>query len=122
MGSILVVDDDSDILGVLVAVITAQGHEIRTAANGHEALEQVAARMPDLVLLDIKMPVMDGDTFAAHFRAKFGHAARIVVMTAAESAALRAREAGADDWLAKPFDLDELVKILRSSAGPRAGG
>jgi urea transport system substrate-binding protein len=117
MASVLVVDDDPDILEVLLAVIVAEGHEVSSARNGREALERVAAGMPDLILLDIKMPVMDGKEFAARFRQAYARGARIVVMTAAESAANRAREVGADDWLSKPFDLDDLVRILHQTPG-----
>jgi CheY-like chemotaxis protein len=118
MGSILIVDDDADLPTLLAGIIADQGHEVRTAANGREALDRVSERMPDLILLDIKMPVMSGPEFAARFRNEYGHAAHIVVMTAAESAAMRAQEEGADAWLSKPFALSDLFKILELYAKP----
>ena len=69
---------------------------------------------PAVVLLDIKMPVMDGWSFAVEFRARYGSSTPIVVMTAAEHAAARAQEVGAKGWISKPFAYDDFVKTVRS--------
>src|SRR5262245_14636840 len=98
VGSVLIVEDDVDLSSLLAGIVAEQGHEVRTASNGQVALERVSERMPDLILLDVMMPVMGGREFAAHFRRLHGHAARLIVMTAAESAAMRAREVGADGY------------------------
>jgi DNA-binding response OmpR family regulator len=116
MGSVLIVEDDTDLSALLEGVVAGQGHEVRTAINGRAALDLVSERMPDLILLDVTMPVMDGRQFAAQFRRQHGHAARIVVMTAAESAAMRAREIGADAWLSKPFDIYAVFRVLEQQA------
>lgn len=123
MGSVLIVEDDRDLSSLLASIIADRGHEVRTASNGQAALDRVSEGMPDLILLDVSMPIMDGREFAARFRDLYGHAARIVVMTAAESAARRAREVGADAWLSKPFDLFAVFKVLEphaASARPEA--
>ncbi|MDX2089376.1 MAG: response regulator [Kofleriaceae bacterium] len=126
MGLILVVEDDDDLSTMLASAIENRGHEVRVATNGREALDRVAERMPDLILLDIMMPVMSGAEFVARFREHYGRAALIVVMTAAESAELRAHEIGADGWLSKPFELGKLANVLATYASPsphaRAGG
>jgi CheY-like chemotaxis protein len=109
---ILVVEDDEDLLAIVQAMLEASGFEVLTAANGREALERVAARMPSVILLDLKMPVMNGWQFAAEFRARFDTRARIVVMTAADHASERAREIAAEGWLAKPFRKDQLIEAL----------
>jgi DNA-binding response OmpR family regulator len=110
----LVVDDDADLSTLLASIIADQGHDVRTAANGRDALDRISERMPDLILLDVMMPTMGGQEFAARFRDRYGDAARIVVMTAATSAAAIARDLGADAWLAKPFDVDDVSRVLAS--------
>jgi DNA-binding response OmpR family regulator len=67
------------------------------------------------------MPVMDGWEFAREFGARFGRAAPIVVITAAENARARAEEIGADGWLEKPFELDEVVRMVSRFLGPSEG-
>jgi DNA-binding response OmpR family regulator len=114
-GPILVVEDDRDLAEVVVDVLALEGFEVAHADNGRVALEMCAQRTPRLILLDMKMPVMDGWEFARRFRHEFHNATPIIVVTAAESAAQRCREIGADAWLAKPFDLDELRALVRKS-------
>lgn len=116
MGSVLVVEDDEDLATLLTSIVEGKGHDVRIASNGLEALDEVSAHMPDLILLDVKMPIMSGHEFAARFRAQYGRSSHIVVMTAADSAAVRAQEIGADAWLAKPFDLREVARVLESFA------
>jgi DNA-binding response OmpR family regulator len=116
---LLIVEDDPDLLGLMSLVLTDAGFSVRTAANGAAALLAIAERMPDLILLDMKMPVMNGWEFAATFRDRYDHAAPIVVVTAAEDAAARAREIKADDWLGKPFNLEDLEAVVsRYLGGP----
>ncbi len=112
MDDILVVDDALDILDMLQAALTRHGYTTRPAANGEEALHRLAERLPRLILLDMKMPVMDGWEFVKRFRATYDHACPIVVMSAAEDIRLRMREVGADDCIAKPFDLRQLATIV----------
>ncbi len=124
---VLVVDDDPDMRAVIVLTLEASGYATRVAQNGRQALEAVAARMPDLVLLDMLMPVMDGWQCARELHARYGRAVPIVVITAAEHARARAQEVAADDVLSKPFDIDDLLRVVANqvSAGhahqPHAG-
>lgn len=119
-GPVLVVDDDADMLTMVEMVLGAEGYRVVTAANGIEALEHIAREMPSLILLDMRMPVMDGWRFAEEFRARYDHRAPIIVMTAAENAKARAEEIRADGYLAKPFDLEHLFDRVRRYADPQA--
>ena len=110
--SILVVEDDLDLLGLVEMLLQDAGHRVRTASNGLQALERVSDEMPGLILLDMRMPVMNGWEFAREFQARHGRACPIVVVTAAENAQLRAKEIEADAWLAKPFDLDDVLRTV----------
>lgn len=109
---VLVVEDDPDLLALVEMILRDAGHEVAVAADGAQALERVAARMPGVILLDMRMPVMNGWEFAREFRARHGRAAPIVVVTAAEDARARAQEIGADAWMEKPFDLDDVVRMV----------
>ena len=108
---ILVVDDDPEILAMLRDFLEGEGLAVRTAVNGAEALDVLDAVSPSLVLLDMRMPVLDGWGFAAQLgdrRASYP----IVVMTAAESARRWAEEIGANGYIAKPFDVNELLQVI----------
>ncbi|HZI05067.1 MAG TPA: response regulator [Archangium sp.] len=111
---ILVVDDDPDMQDVMVLALEAGDYQVGRASNGQEALERVEACVPDLILLDMRMPVMDGWTFSAELRRRYGHEVPVVVCTAAEDAKRRAREVGAVGCLSKPFELDGLLHLVES--------
>jgi CheY-like chemotaxis protein len=108
---ILVVDDDVEIVAMLRDFLEGEGLVVRTAANGAEALDLLAELAPALILLDMRMPVLDGWGFAEQCRER-QHAYPIVVMTAAESAQRWAEEIGATGYIAKPFDVDELLQTI----------
>jgi CheY-like chemotaxis protein len=116
-GDVLVVEDDLDLSTLLEMILADAGHRVRTAGDGAAALERVEEAMPRLILLDMRMPVMDGWEFAREFHARFGRAARIVVVTAAENARDRAEEIGADGWLEKPFDLEAVLEAVQRHGG-----
>ena len=108
---ILVVDDDVEILAMLRDFLEGEGLTVRTATNGAEALDIVDTVAPALILLDMRMPVLDGWGFAARLRER--HAGYpIVVMTAAENARRWADEIGANGYIAKPFDVNELLQLI----------
>jgi len=108
---VLVVDDDEVILAAVAGVLGQEGYRVETATNGSEALDVVEHNHPDLVLLDMRMPVLDGWGFARALRER-DITLRIVVMTAAQDARRWAEEIGANAYLAKPFDLDDLIAIV----------
>lgn len=113
---ILVVDDDEIILSSVEFILVEEGFRVTVAMNGEEALERAATDPPCLVLLDMKMPVMDGWAFAPAYRRLPVPHAPIVVMTAAHDSRRRAAEIAAEGYIAKPFDLDSLVAVVRQHA------
>ena len=112
---ILVVDDDPSIRSTVSDVLDLEGYRVLTAANGAEALRQVEQSVPALVLLDMRMPIMDGWSFARALASR-GMRVRILVMTAADNARAWAEEIGADGYVAKPFDLTDLIAAIERVA------
>ncbi|MBO8191199.1 response regulator transcription factor [Streptomyces oryzae] len=123
--TILVVDDEPAVRDALRRSLSFEGYEAQLAADGAEALEKVAEHEPDLVVLDVLMPRMDGLTAARRLRAT-GVRVPILMLTARDTVGDRVTglDAGADDYLVKPFELDELLArvraLLRRSSYARA--
>jgi CheY-like chemotaxis protein len=111
---VLVVDDDPSILDILGDFVADElGVDVVRASNGAVALAAAAARRPDLVLLDLRMPVLDG--FEACRRLKADPATRAipVVAVSADGNRAAALAGGCDDFVAKPFDLDAIERVVR---------
>lgn len=111
-GPVLVVEDDDAIRNLVLEVLRDGGYDVVGAGNGAAGLDAVAHRPPCLILLDMRMPRMDGWTFARAYRATPGPHAPIIVCTAATDAQQRAAEIQAAGFLAKPFGLDELLATV----------
>jgi two-component system, chemotaxis family, chemotaxis protein CheY len=109
--SILVIDDDPSIRTVVADALTDEGYVVKTAANGAEGLLALDNSPPTLILLDMRMPVLDGWGFARLLQDR-GIRLPIVVMTAAQDARQWSNEVGAVGCLAKPFDLGELLDTV----------
>jgi two-component system, chemotaxis family, chemotaxis protein CheY len=120
---ILVVDDDPDILEALSEILEAEGFEIRRARNGKEALERLEPDPPQLILLDLMMPVMDGWEFAQRMRQKPAAISGIplIVLSADRNVGPKAADIGAVGHLAKPFELNDLLEMVRKALkeGPK---
>jgi DNA-binding response OmpR family regulator len=114
MGYVLVVDDDMGIRNFVMAVLQDIGLVAQGAPDGQVGLQLAANELPLLVLLDMRMPVMDGWEFAGRLRKDVGDVP-VVVMTAAHDAAAWAAEVGASGYLAKPFELDELIATVEAN-------
>ncbi len=110
--TVLVVDDDAELALMVELLLADLGYRAVKAREGREALLKVAEQMPDLILLDMRMPGMDGWEFAREFRSRYDRQAPIVVLTAGEDARRSAQEIGAEGYLGKPFEVDELVAVL----------
>ena len=108
---ILVIDDDPAILDAVSDILTFEGYTVERATNGAEGLQRLEQLEPRLVLLDMRMPVLDGWGFVRIVRQQ-GRTVRIVVMTAAQDAQRWAQEIAADGYLAKPFDLLDLLDVV----------
>jgi CheY-like chemotaxis protein len=110
---VLVVDDDPEIRDVLREVLELAGRAVVEAADGRAALAAAAARAPALILLDVRMPLMDGLAFASAYRARSGRPAPIILMTGREDPAAAVLATGADALLPKPFDLGDVLALVR---------
>jgi len=132
---VLVVEDEPDIRNLVVFHLVREGYRCRTAATGVEALQEVRTHPPDLVVLDLMLPGLDGLEVCRRLRADPGSAALPIIMLTAKADEVDrvvGLEMGADDYLVKPFSPKELVArvraVLRRARGPvvastlRAGG
>jgi two-component system KDP operon response regulator KdpE len=111
---ILIADDDPQILRALKVTLGARGYEVVTAADGREALDLAATRHPDLVMLDLGMPHLDGVEVITGLRG--WSTVPILVVSGRTDAAdkVEALDAGADDYVTKPFSMDELLARIRA--------
>jgi len=113
-GRVLVVEDDDGLRETLAELLADEGHEVRVAEDGQAALATIRDWEPELILLDLMMPNMDGFAFRERQRQSMpGDGAKILVLSAARDAAGAAERLGADDWLAKPFGLHEVLARVR---------
>lgn len=114
-GRILVVDDEPQIRRILRTTLTSAGYEIDDARSGEEALEKVREYRPDLILLDVNMPGMGG--LAACKALRSGTASAIIMLTVRNTEAdkIAALDAGADDYVSKPFSTPELLARIRAA-------
>ena len=115
--TILIVDDDTDLCALLERLLRDEGYLTLTAANGEEALASIAQRAPDLILLDILMPGMDGNEVARRLKANPATANIPIIIVTAQldrNARLVGLKAGAEDFLTKPIDRDEVSLRVRN--------
>ncbi|HEX2144223.1 MAG TPA: response regulator [Glycomyces sp.] len=120
MIKILVVDDEPQIARALRINLSAHGYEVTTAPDGARALRAAAAIVPDLVVLDLGLPDMDGTEVIAGLRGWTGVPILVLSGRAASAEKIAALDAGADDYVTKPFDIGELLARVR--AATRRGG
>jgi two-component system KDP operon response regulator KdpE len=111
---VLVVDDEQQILRAMRMSLPARGYEVRTAAGGAEALDEIQKEMPDLIILDLAMPKISGLEVCRCVRKS--SSVPIIVLSAKEleSDKVAALDMGADDYVTKPFGLDELLARMRA--------
>jgi DNA-binding response OmpR family regulator len=124
--SLVVADDDPDILRLLERRLSRRGYAVVTAADGRAALDAIRRSAPDAVVIDRVMPAMSGEEVCAALKADARTAAIPVVLLSAQASEREIVEGfgiGADDYLTKPFDLEELDETLRRLiAAAGAGG
>jgi signal transduction histidine kinase len=122
---ILIADDNNDALESLATLLQLSGHEVFTATNGGTALQSVERHLPEVVLLDIGMPLLDGYEVAKRIRAQpWGQRITLVALTGwgQDSDRRRSREAGFDSHLVKPLDLETLTDLLARLPSAAASG
>ena len=113
MKKVLIADDEPNIVTALEFLLRRKGYEVKVATTGREALDAVAAVEPDLVLLDVMMPIVNGyDVCRAIRAADGGKAIKIVMLTARGEQGEKAVEAGADLYFSKPFSTSDLVGAI----------
>jgi two-component system, OmpR family, response regulator MprA len=112
---VLVVDDDPPLQRMLARTLSAEGFSVAVASDGGAALAEVERSLPDVIVLDVAMPGMDGLAVCRRLRAR-GTTAPVLMLTARDAVPDRVRglQAGADDYLVKPFATEELVARLRA--------
>jgi CheY-like chemotaxis protein len=115
---VLVIDDDAAFVGMVSAALEEEGHAVVTATDGGAGLARVEEQPPDAIILDVRMPKMDGRSFARAYARRPGPHAPIIVISGYEGAARRSI-ATAMAYLSKPFDLDRLLDLLRGIARGR---
>lgn len=115
---VLVVDDDESIRELISLALEGEGYEVLTAPEGAAAMAMIVESTPDVILLDTRMPVMDGWEFARQYHQQAGVRAPLIVLSAADDPARTAAEIGADGYLAKPFDLDDLSRVVNTFLTP----
>jgi DNA-binding response OmpR family regulator len=113
VGPVLVVDDDPIVRGLICRALEDEGIAVVAADNGRLALDEAMRVRPGLVVLDVTLPVLGGEAVAAGLRQLVAEDVRIMVITADGRPAEKARALGAFAYLAKPFDVDELVDTVR---------
>jgi len=111
---VLIVDDEARIVNFLSSKLKALGYEVLSACNGLEGLEQAQAQEPDMIILDVLMPKMDGLSMLKELRVF--SAVPVIILTAkgADADRIKGLQLGADDYLPKPFNPDELVARIEA--------
>lgn len=114
--TILVVEDDPALQPLLVALLEDESYQTLSAGTGAQALEQLAAATPDLILLDLRLPDIDGYELCQRIRASYGPQLPILMLSANRDPrdVIEALRVGATDYLRKPFDAEELLIEIRA--------
>jgi two-component system KDP operon response regulator KdpE len=114
-GNILVVDDEPQITRVLKTTLSTQGYGVRTASDGDEAIQMMKDWTPDLVITDLRMPNLGGLELCRHIRAKSRVPIIVLSVKGEERIKVEALDAGADDYVTKPFGVHELLARVRAA-------
>ncbi len=113
---ILLVEDEGDIRAALATLLADEGYEVLAAPDGFDGLAALDGVAPDVIIVDWSMPVIDGGRFIRALREEWKLNTPVLVITAGRASREEALSAGADDFLAKPFDLDDLLAKVRALA------
>jgi two-component system KDP operon response regulator KdpE len=114
-GNILVVDDEPQITRVLKTTLSSHGYGVRSAGDGEQALEEMKNWSPDLIITDLRMPVMDGLELCRRVRKDLRIPIIVLSVKGEETIKVEALDAGADDYITKPFSVNELMARVRAA-------
>lgn len=118
---ILIVEDDATLRDALAEVLRDEGHDVRVASHGGEAVDELIVWDADLIVLDVMMPTMDAFEFREHQRRLgLGRAAKTLILSAARDVATAASRLEADGWIAKPFRLADVLEAVDRLTQPAA--
>ncbi|MCL5958095.1 MAG: response regulator [Chloroflexi bacterium] len=118
---VLVVDDDDSIRELVSLALSDEGYDVVSAPDGAMAFDLIAERQPNVILLDLRMPIMDGWEFLDAYRKRPGPHAPVIALTAAREVGNTIPEIGADAFLSKPFDLEDLLNLVDHHLHPLTG-
>jgi CheY-like chemotaxis protein len=122
-GRLLVVEDDVTMRATLAEVLADEGYEVRAAAHGQHAIEQLQDWEPDVIVLDLMMPIMDAFAFREELhRRGWAPGAKVVILSAARDLRQAAHRIQADEWMAKPFRLEALLAAIDRLLTDRQSG
>src|SRR4029077_15268701 len=119
-GNILVVDDEPQITRVLKTTLSSQGYGVRTATDGEDALRQLKTWSPALIITDLRMPNMDGLDLCRRVRSESRLPIIVLSVKGEETIKVEALDAGADDYITKPFSTNELLARVRAALRRRS--
>ena len=108
----MVIDDDHGVREILSLALSAEGYEVESARDGAEGLAALASRPADVVIVDMRMPELDGGDFCRLYAEQTGGNGRVILMTAMARGAGGTLMPGVVEWIAKPFDLNEVFDIV----------
>jgi CheY-like chemotaxis protein len=118
----MVIDDDHGVREILSLALRAEGYDVESAMDGAEGLALLALHPADVVIVDMRMPEVDGNAFCRLYAEQTDGRGRVVLMTAMSGRAVPSDIPGVVEWIAKPFDLDEVLDVVArvAAASPTA--
>ena len=114
---VLVIDDDDELAEVLRQALRESGYAVATVRHGAAALDLIGQIQPDLILLDLRMPIMDGWSFVAQYRRSGKSSGRIVLVSGHPDVREISQRLGADAYVGKPFELTQLLSTVQQQLG-----
>ena len=121
MTRVLIIDDDPSIRQLVEYALDDEGYQVDQAPDGKAALDLIGRRHPDIIILDIRMPGMDGWEFARAYRERYDHPAPIIVLSASHGTSHQGTDVEGEGYVAKPFELDALIEqvyAIANKTGP----
>jgi len=120
---ILVVDDEPDLLKVTLIRLEKTGYEVYSGTDGQEALDIARRVMPDLIIIDVYLPVLNGDEVAGILKKDdaLKHIPIILISATTQTLGARTQDSGADGYIIKPFEPEELIAMVEKTLGQECG-